>query len=190
VEPGDGQAHRVGDGEETGADKRCRRDDAERRQRQDQPLLPGDVMEVDVQAAGEEQQAEHAVQQDTREIDVGDGKPHLGRHGGIETGHDNRADGDHDSDGGDADRVRQPHESMIQVAENGDQAHDHADDLEGVHMRGHSGWPRTHMRLPPTTSIVGAVDTDLEVNLDGKWQSSRPQQKGGSPIRAPNSNRC
>ena len=42
------------------------------REREDQPLFPGDVVGADVQAAREQQQAENAMQQQRREIDAGD----------------------------------------------------------------------------------------------------------------------
>ena len=116
---------------------------AHRGEDQDRPLLPGEVAQVDVEAPGEEEKAEHAVEQDAVEVEMADDRAGLLGERGNEPTEREQAQGKDQRQGHQPDRRGQPEESNIEEAEPRGQ---HGQDRQQVKQ---THQPASPSRLPP-----------------------------------------
>lgn len=102
------------------ADQRRGDQHAQRRQRQDYPLLALEIAEVDVETAREQQHAEHAVEYDFGEIQFVQRGLRPSRPLRVLVADDRHQHRQDQPDGGDADHVRQLDEARVEIAADGD----------------------------------------------------------------------
>src|SRR5690606_41918427 len=100
----------------------------------DRDAVLGEARQVDMQRAGEEQQAEETVKHDIREVDLLDER--LGAGGHLGMGDAERGDGgrDREPDGGHAERLRQPDGAVVDEAADRDDGEEDAYALEYSHL--------------------------------------------------------
>ena len=120
------------------ADDGGRERDADGGERRDRAAMIHETFEIDVQRAGEEQEAEHPVQQRLVEVDLAekalDRRPELERgKRGLDQHDQQRAAERHEQR---AAGQREAQEPVVDVPERGRDRHEHRRDIECVHACG------------------------------------------------------
>ena len=120
------------------ADDRYRQQQADRGQQADRPAVVDEAVEVDVQRAGEEQEAQQALQQGAVEVDLAqeplDHRPHADLRCDFRDQEDRQRADERDEQR--AARRRQAQHPMVDVAGRGGHHHQHRGDVEDVHREG------------------------------------------------------
>jgi len=105
------------------------------RQQRNQPLLSGQIIQIDVQRPGEQQETEQAVHQGLVEVDARDDRFRLPLHFGKPQSEQNQSEGKQQSNDHQPDGRRQPEPTVIDVAEQSRQSDQQRDDLEKIHRQ-------------------------------------------------------